>query len=466
MKAAERSAITRILIDLIKADKVIDSREMELYRSLKSLYSISKKDETLAYSISLADAISTISVMTELEKNDILKVFEDMTVSDGFCAREEALLILALSFCLRLSPEDSCVISKEIDNSLFGDNQVLYVESQHDKQINSEININYREITNELKLGGLDFVYIPQIAHHYLTTPRELLSEIILFLSPSYDDHLVAELVTKIKLLKTDSFCTDQLYRKLGFTELCDTSAAIMMKIGQSKVGNKVLTNFLKVEVSENILGLIQQIVDELQSMQSSDTIIVSNKRDERGRFLYMGFYRQLFDIILLEKSISCHLLVDIVHGSLVFTEINTPLDGLHRKEKALYTLFIAEAKNGGINFTPPESSRAMQSHIQKMKILQKKYSRIYKAFGGDILKVPDITQPEIRLPMISGIKKAISKCQEKIFEANSFMISRDKYSNYNLLAANESFLFRGIHEDIPIPFFESDLFKEIANYR
>jgi hypothetical protein len=107
-----------------------------------------------------------------------------------------------------------------------------------------------------------------------------------------------------------------------------------------------------------------------------------------------------------------------------------------------------------------------MQSHIQKMKILQKKYSRIYKAFGGDILKVPDITQPEIRLPMISGIKKAISKCQEKIFEANSFMISRDKYSNYNLLAANESFLFRGIHEDIPIPFFESDLFKEIANYR
>jgi len=28
MKAAERSAITRILIDLIKADKVIDSREI------------------------------------------------------------------------------------------------------------------------------------------------------------------------------------------------------------------------------------------------------------------------------------------------------------------------------------------------------------------------------------------------------------------------------------------------------
>jgi hypothetical protein len=465
MKAAERSAITRILIDLIKADKVIDSREMELYRSLKIQFSISKKDETSAYSMPLSRAITIISEMPEDDKEEILKIFEDMTVSDGFCAREEALLVLALHYCLRLAPEDSCVISKEIDNSLFGDNQVLYVESQHNKQINSEINLNYREITNELKLGGLDFVYIPQIAHHYLTTPRDLLSDVILFLSPAYNERLVAELVTKIKLLKTDSFCIDQLYRKLGFTELCDTGAAIMMKIGQSKVDNKVLTNFLKVEVSENILGLIQQVVDELQSTQSSDTIVVSNKKDERGRFLYMGFYRQLFDIILLEKSISCHMLVDLVHGTIELPEINTPLDGLHRKEKALYTLFIAESKNGGINFTPPESPRAMQNYTQRMKILQKKYSRIYKAFGGDKDKAPDITQPEIRLPMISGIKKAVTKCQEKIFDANSYMIGRDKYSNYNLLATEDSFLYRSFQEDAPISFFESDLYKEIAAY-
>jgi hypothetical protein len=219
------------------------------------------------------------------------------------------------------------------------------------------------------------------------------------------------------------------------------------------------------VEVSENILGLIQQVVDELQSTQSSDTIVVSNKKDERGRFLYMGFYRQLFDIILLEKSISCHMLVDLVHGTIELPEINTPLDGLHRKEKALYTLFIAESKNGGINFTPPESPRAMQNYTQRMKILQKKYSRIYKAFGGDKDKAPDITQPEIRLPMISGIKKAVTKCQEKIFDANSYMIGRDKYSNYNLLATEDSFLYRSFQEDAPISFFESDLYKEIAAY-
>ena len=44
MKAIEKAAISRILIDLIKADKVIDSREMELYRNLKNQFSITRKD--------------------------------------------------------------------------------------------------------------------------------------------------------------------------------------------------------------------------------------------------------------------------------------------------------------------------------------------------------------------------------------------------------------------------------------
>jgi len=62
----------------------------------------------------LSRAITIISEMPEDDKEEILKIFEDMTVSDGFCAREEALLVLALHYCLRLAPEDSCVISKEI----------------------------------------------------------------------------------------------------------------------------------------------------------------------------------------------------------------------------------------------------------------------------------------------------------------------------------------------------------------
>ena len=58
MKAIEKAAISRILIDLIKADKVIDSREMELYRNLKNQFSITRKDEIEAYVMPLNKAVN------------------------------------------------------------------------------------------------------------------------------------------------------------------------------------------------------------------------------------------------------------------------------------------------------------------------------------------------------------------------------------------------------------------------
>ena len=98
MKAIERAAISRILIDLIKADKVIDSREMDLYRNLKEQFSISRQDEIEAYLMPLNKAVHIIKEMEDSTKSDLLGTFEDMTISDGFCAREEALLMLMLQY--------------------------------------------------------------------------------------------------------------------------------------------------------------------------------------------------------------------------------------------------------------------------------------------------------------------------------------------------------------------------------
>ena len=161
MKAIERAAISRVLIDLIKADKVIDSREMDLYRELKSQFSITRKDEIEAYSMTLGKAVNIIKEMERGIVSDLLGTFEDMTVSDGFCAREEALLMLTLHYCLNSIDLECDVISTVIEESWFDERQVLYVESHHAKDINFGISSNHRAISRELKLCGLDFVYLP-----------------------------------------------------------------------------------------------------------------------------------------------------------------------------------------------------------------------------------------------------------------------------------------------------------------
>lgn len=61
MRTEERTSLVRVLVDLIKADNVIDEGEMELYVKLKDDYSITHEDEIAASTMTLADAVFSLS---------------------------------------------------------------------------------------------------------------------------------------------------------------------------------------------------------------------------------------------------------------------------------------------------------------------------------------------------------------------------------------------------------------------
>ena len=51
MKQVERASIMRIVSDLIKADGIIDSREISVLQRIREKYGIKKEDEILSTSI-------------------------------------------------------------------------------------------------------------------------------------------------------------------------------------------------------------------------------------------------------------------------------------------------------------------------------------------------------------------------------------------------------------------------------
>ena len=81
-----------------------------------------------------------------------------MVMSDDFCAREEALLILAIRNCLTVNTVSQVsVVSVDASSLHFEATQILYVESEFDNNINEQINRCYREISAEIRLAGFDF---------------------------------------------------------------------------------------------------------------------------------------------------------------------------------------------------------------------------------------------------------------------------------------------------------------------
>ena len=62
-----------------------------------------------------------------------------------------------------------------------------------------------------------------------------------------------------------------------------------------------------------------------------------------------------------------------------------------------------------------------------------KKYRMIYRMFGGEEDKTPNIEIPEIRLPMISLLKKQLSKLNKVLYHVDDYMIHRNIYGNYSV---------------------------------
>lgn len=462
MKQEERTSIMRIVTDLIKADAIIDTREIKFLLSIKDKYGIKKDDEKSMSNMTLSQAIRIMSQAPESLRRDFLGDCMNVALSDDYCARAEALIIVTLiaTMTRRLDVEAD-VVSVEYKGFCFEDAQMLYVESRIDEIANKIIIDNYREIISESRLAGFDFVYLPKISEHYRSLSQEQFFQIISFLYPNASEERLNIVIKKLQSLSTSEFCKEQLSTKLAINEMYDVRPSLFIKIGDSTIGDKLYANFLILGLDDDAITTIWLFIDTFSSLCHSHEIIYL--REERGRFVYAGFYKQILDIHMLQKGVRSTVLIDTIREEISFPEAEIKIDKLHRREKALYALLILESASGGINFSKPKSAKFLERYERKMTMLRKKYGLIYEKFGGDREKAPNIEIPEIRLPMFALIKRQILKLDGILYHADDYLIKRNIYGNYCIKIHSNQCLFKGYGEEQAVHAAESEFWSRIA---
>lgn len=459
MRKAEKTAICRVFHDLIKADTIIDAGEMRCYALMKEKYGISKDEENAAIKITFAEAVRELMNLDDGTRHGLYDDCANMTVSDGFCARSEALLMIALKGCLFDNNEDMGVLSIPKQSFNVPTASVLYVESRENELFDQLIQKNYRMIFKESQIAGFNFIYIPKVIEHYKGTDATLLSEIIQFLSPSLSDEVIGNIIKGLFSMTTRSFCKDVLCNKVGIAELRDTDPALLIKIGHSYVGDEIYANYLKVDVDENMIWEYQHLLDSFTWMLSADTIMVSTAEESNSQFLYHGFYKQLLDIFLRRKNVQSKIVINPYKEEICLPDIDQKLQNLHRKEKALYILFLIMSQEGGLNFNLPKQAKQIPLYNKKLKQLQAQYKLVYRMFGGD--NVPDITQAEIRRPIISRIKKSLCALSDSLYNSDDYMILKDSYGNFKI-GIDANIVFVQEKDKGHTPLVESEIYKMV----
>lgn len=426
MRTEERISICRILTDLIKADLVIDSNEMQEYAKLCESYNIRREEEIKASSITLSDAVNILKKSDRGLQRDLIGDFCELSMSDGFCARPEALLLIGLSRCLEDPNSTAQIISipQPVFNVAFG--SVLYIESSTNEELNRIINENFRTLFKECQVVGFNFIYVPKVIEHYKSTDSKLTPRIVRFLSPALSDEGVENVINGLLSINTQNFCKDILCNKLGIKELRDTEPALLIKIGRSYVNDSLYANYLKINVDERIVEQIQKVLDTFSGMLSSDNINVSKVEEKKNQFLYHGFYKQLLDIYLIRRNVRSTVNIHPYKEEILMPDIDMKLTKLHRREKALYLLLLIVSKEGGINFNLPKNAKQAQVYERRMNLFQNRYKVVYELFGGEKGGAPDLTQAEIRRPIISCLRRSLAEIGGVLYNANDYMINKD----------------------------------------
>ena len=464
MLRVHKIAIARIFADLIKADRIIDTGEMECWNRVCAKYSIDKEVETDAQYVSFSDALESIcNSGVQGLKEDLLSDCRSMTVSDGFCAHSEALILIALILMLD-SDQPFRVETFSIPKASFNIDIAtsLYIESDYDAATNEAIRVNYRSLFKEFQLAGFHFVYPPKIIEHYQDTDPKLFHQILSFLAPSMSESGIENAYKSLMKMTTGVFCKDLLCNKCGITDLRNTYPSLLIKIGNSFVGEDAYANYLKIEVDEDILSTVQSFIDRFCEMLSSDVYVVNTSEERDSQFHFHGFYKQLLDIFLIRKNIRSHILIDPYKEEIFFPDVDAKANGLHRRERALYTLLLCCGKDG-INFNQPKSTDVLAKYMKRMEKIQARYSTIYSLFGGTADTAPDLSIPEIRRPIFSCLKRSLKNIPS-LYNPEDYNLTKNRDGVFSVNIDDNMVLVAELDSAEPIPLTDSKLFKKFKD--
>ena len=387
MDRQQKIAFARIISDLIEADFIVEQGEMEYFEEIISRNRLNIKKTMLseAKRLTLAKAIKTLKELDRDDMEEAIDLLKGLSLSDGTCVPLEAIQILSIIQSLKSGAE---VLSVKSGDLQIENMTVVYIENEKDTSVNDFIENNYREINNEFALAGFRFVHIPHVARDFDSMDRDYLKKVVSYMIPSASEDRVEKICGDLCGISTSQFCRDLLYKKIGIN-LLGANPSLLFKINDSSIVAQhsnddsqriTYSNFLLIELGDDILKTIRDLVDTYSSMVNCAIAIES--QPQKRKFLYYGFHRSLFDLISYGKEIKEYrLVIDLSQrdNPVLFESVDgndTLQIKLSAQEYALYALIVEESLSGkGLEW------REQIDKVEKRAIL-KKYNAIYVKTG------------------------------------------------------------------------------------
>lgn len=438
MTKEQRIAMARIISDMIKADNIIEENEIVDMKKLMSKYSITQQDMSNARNVRFSEAVMALQDIPKRERQTLFDCIYAIALSDNVCVPKEALLLIALQYCLvEHDRKDSngnripkpYLISCPTGESAISDQYMVYLESSYNVERNAEVMQNFKLLVTQSRLNGFNFVYIPKMVEEFKEMDSQYVKDVISYMAPHLNDTIVEDVYDRLCKMTTAEFFHSVIYEKLQVKAVYDAIPSILINIGTSVVpycgtdgSIQYYTEFLCIPIATSTLSLVEEILAFYQSKVSIKTITIT---DNKGQFKYFGFYKALFDFLIAPPPVA---------PDLVFL-------GQNMKDSKYYVAF-----------------KFKEGHERVVKLMPKRYELYFKiACQTYCSKTKGLPNSKVDKTLMSHLKSRLSSELKDISFADQYKPEKD--GNVFVLRLDASKVFIRNHQtdnyqiynDIPI---------------
>ena len=346
----QKQALFKLAVDLVKADRQIHRDEVWLLDRLQRTCGIGVGQLEFIHYISLQQAISALSGLSEPCKRAVLEVLESIVGVDNDIDSREKLLLAAIRLSLDSFSQEWCTIisTSDVEAECLSE-QIVYLERSEQSEVAKVLNdkYDYLLLTKALEDVGLRLFYLPNViselkqqwAPSAELSSFDFLRRSMEFIVPVGDSERLANLSSTLGNIDLKAF----------FKVVC-----ARYNIG---VGKIPYDGFLMVKIEENYL-----LEDDGRLAKSVAFLCIDISKDVKQRILhfvkllerevdlisYQGYYRLLYDYLSSEAQILSSLVIDM-RGDFRLADLNNQL--LHFESapqaKSLYLLLLRYGRAG-----------------------------------------------------------------------------------------------------------------------
>ncbi len=427
----QKIAIARLLSDLIEADFIVEQKEMALFEEIISKEGLNISEAMLVEAKKM-DYGKAVSVLKELDgdgRREVVAILKKMSLSDGECARSEAIRIFAVEQALLNGAK---VYSVPSGNVKIDDYTVLYVENEDRTQEGRWIEEEYDMISDAFAESGFSFVHIPHVVCDFSQMPYGSLATAVKYMIPSVSAEKVGSICHDLCEMTTSRFCRGLLNKKAGIG-LTESKPSFLFKIGDSIIVDQFssdeaertdYSNFLLIELDRGVIDNLGLLLAMYKSMVSGS--IALKKESHHCKFFYHGFHRSLFDLIAYGREQKEYRLVFNIsrpQAAVYFEPVDGGDEKFHLKltpqETTLFLLIARKSIDGnGLDW------REQIPNDEKLAILAE-YNEIYGIIGkgNSVTEYKDRTHTnhiKNRIRVLGGISNADLFIPEHVRSGNS----------------------------------------------